>query len=89
MDTNAVFGSAPGDSIGAKAKLAALRSLRTFIQGVAAAIPTGGIGSEILTVGYWEMFGVAVIAAALAALASFLQNIAIILPDDPTQKKQR
>jgi hypothetical protein len=35
------------------------------------------------------MFGVAVIAAALAALASFLQNIAIILPDDPTQKKQR
>lgn len=89
MDTNAVFGSAPGDSFGEKAKLAALRALRTFLQGVAAAVPTGGIGSEILTVGYWEMFGVAVIAAALAAVASFLQNIAAFLPDDPTQKKAR
>lgn len=83
--STALVGSAPGNSFSAKAKVAALRGLRTFIQGVAAALPTGGAGAEILSVGYWEMFGVAVLGAVFAGLASFLQNVATVLPADPTQ----
>lgn len=70
---------------GARLKLAGLRALRTFIQGVAGALIAGGPGSSALSVSYWEAFGVAVIGAAIAALASFLQNIATFLPDDPGQ----
>ncbi len=84
--SQALLGGAPGKSVGAKAQVAALRGIRTFIQGVAAALPTGGAGAEILSVGYWEMVGVAVIGAAFAGLASFLQNVATIFPEDPTQK---
>jgi hypothetical protein len=76
--------SAPGDSVREKFKLSALRGLKTFLQGVAASLPTGGAGAEILEVGYWEMVGVAIIAAAFAGLASFIQNISTFLPDDPT-----
>jgi hypothetical protein len=84
--STAVFGSAPGDSMGDKLKLAALRALRTFLQGVAAAFPAGGAGAAILSTGYWETFAVAVLGAAITALASFLQNVASVLPQDPTQK---
>lgn len=82
----AVVGSAPGRTIGEKFKLAGLRALRTFIQGVAAAFPAGGTGAAILGTGYWETFGVAVLGAMITALASLLQNLASFLPEDPTQK---
>jgi hypothetical protein len=83
-----LFGSIP-DSAARKwpdrLKLAGLRALRTFLQGVAGALVAGGPGSAALSVGYWEAFGIAVIGAAIAALASFLQNVAAFLPDDPGQ----
>ncbi len=82
----ALAAHAPGNSLGEKAKTAALRALRTFIQGVAAALVTGAAGTAIVTIGYWEMVGISVIGAAITALASFLQNIASFLPEDPTQK---
>lgn len=83
----ALFGKSPG-ATGEKFKLAALRALRTFIQGFAAAFGTGGAGSAILSTGYWETFAVSVLGAAITAFASFLQNLASFLPDDPTQKTQ-
>jgi hypothetical protein len=65
----ALFGSAPGATLGATLKLAFLRALRTFIQGVVAALPAAGVGTGILDASYWETFGYSVIAAAIAALA--------------------
>jgi hypothetical protein len=85
MNTAAIFGKAPG-STGDRFRTAALRALRTFIQGVAAAIGAGGVGSAILSTGYWETLGVAILGAALTAVVSFLQNVAAFLPDDPTQR---
>ena len=82
----AIFGKSPGPT-GKKFQLAALRALRTFIQGLAAAFGTGGAGAAILSTGYWETFGVSVLGAAITAFASFLQNLASFLPDDPTQKQ--
>jgi len=82
----AIFGSAPAPTTEANLKLAALRALRTFIQGVVAAFGAGGAGSAILATGYWETFGVSVLGAAITALASFLQNVAAFLPQDPTQR---
>lgn len=81
----AVLGSSPGGSLGEKLKLAALRSLRTLIQGVAGAFPAAGAGTAILDTSYWETFGYSCLAALIAAAVSFLQNAASFLPDDPTQ----
>lgn len=78
-------GSSPGATIGRKAKLALLRALRTLIQGIASAFPSAGAGTVVLSTGYWETFGYACIAAGITALVSFLQNVATILPTDPTQ----
>jgi hypothetical protein len=33
------------------------------------------------------MVGISIIGAAITALASFIQNVAGALPEDPTQKK--
>lgn len=82
----ALVGSSPGKGVGGKVETAALRALRTLIQGVAASLVTGAAGTAIVTVGYWEMVEISVIGAAVTALASFLQNIASFLPEDPTQK---
>lgn len=84
--TAAILGSAPQRAAGDRIRIAALRALRTFLQGIAAAFGAGGAGSAILSTGYWETFGVAVLGAAITAIASFLQNVASFLPDDPTQQ---
>ena len=80
-----VFGSSPGNSVGAKVKTAFYRALRTLIQGIAAAFPAAGAGTVVLTESYWKTFAYSVVAAGITALVSFLQNIATILPEDPTQ----
>lgn len=81
----AVLGRAPGETFGARVRLSLLRAARTLLQGVAGAFPAAGAGAELLTTGYWETFGFAVLTAAIAALVSFLQNVADFLPEDPTQ----
>jgi hypothetical protein len=81
----ALFGSSPG-GVGDKIKLALLRALRTFLQGTAAALVSAFPGQTFFDVSYWEAFGFSILAAGITALASFLQNIAGILPDDPTQQ---
>ena len=83
----AVFGSVPHnvDNWSDRSELAGLRALRTFLQAIAAALVAGGAGATVIDVSYWEGFLVAAIGAALAAVASFLQNIATFLPDDPGQ----
>jgi hypothetical protein len=80
----ALLGSAPGE-LRAKLGLALLRALRTLIQGVAASLLTAFPGQTLFDVSYVEAFGFSVLAAAITALASFLQNVAGILPSDPTQ----
>ncbi|WP_028921990.1 hypothetical protein [Pseudonocardia acaciae] len=79
------MGSAPGADWGSRLRLAGLRALRTFIQGVVAAFPTAGAGELVLSAPYWQTFAFALLAAATTAIASFLQNIANFLPTDPTQ----
>jgi hypothetical protein len=64
-----------------KAGLALMRSLRTFLQGVAGAFPSAGVGTVVLTAGYWETFGYSVIAAAVAGLVALIQNFAALLPE--------
>lgn len=80
----AVAGGAPG-GWGERFRLAALRALRTLIQGVVAAFPSAGAGVAILSTGYWTTFGYACLAALIVAVVSFGQNIASFLPEDPTQ----
>jgi hypothetical protein len=80
-----LLGRAPGDFM-SRMRLATLRSLRTFIQGIAGAFPAAGIGTAVLTTGYWETFGYSCIAAAVAAITCLLQNVATIFPEDPTQR---
>lgn len=70
---------------GVRIKLSAERALRTFLQAVAGALAAGGVGSAAMSLSYWEGFGVAVIGAAVAALASFLLNVSTFLPEDPGQ----
>jgi hypothetical protein len=82
----AVVGRSPGATFGATAKLAFLRALRTFIQGIAASFGTGAAASSILTASYWEAFGVSVLGALITAAVSFLQNVATFFPEDPTQQ---
>ena len=83
--TSVLFGSSPGESLGDKATLAFWRAVRTFIQGVVAAAGTGAAATQLLDATYWEGLGVSVLGALFTALLSFLQNVAKILPDDPTQ----
>lgn len=83
--TTAVIGSSPGRTSGKKVRLASLRALRTLIQGIAAAFPSAGAGTVVLSTGYWQTFGYACIAALITAVVSFLQNVATFLPEDPTQ----
>lgn len=82
---NVVVGHAAKSSGGASVKLAALRALRTFLQGVAASFGTGAAGDAILDATYWEAVGVAIIGAAITAFASFIHNISTFLPVDPSQ----
>jgi hypothetical protein len=82
-----VLGSSPGTTFGDKLQVASLRATRTFLQGVAAAFPTGGVAASALDAGYWKAFGVAVVGAAITALVSFINNVASFLPEDPTQKQ--
>lgn len=85
MNTATLIGSSPGSTVAEKAKVAALRALRTLIQGIAAAFPAAGPGSAILSTTYWETFGYSCLAALITAVVSFLNNVATFLPQDPTQ----
>jgi hypothetical protein len=84
--TAAIIGSAPGTSWSERLRLAALRAVRTLIQGTVAAFPTAGAGSAVLSADYWQVFLLAFLGAVVTAVASFLQNIASFLPADPTQR---
>jgi hypothetical protein len=82
-----VFGSSPSDAgFAKKAGLAFLRALRTFIQGVAAALVSAFPGQAFFDTTYWKAFGFSILAAGITAVASFLNNVAGFLPDDPTQQ---
>jgi hypothetical protein len=78
----ALAAHAPGAG-GEKFRLAALRALRTTLQGVGGAVPSAGIGTMMLTTGYWTAFGFSCLAAGVAGVVSFLHNIAEFLPEDP------
>ena len=80
----AFLGSSPGDFL-ERVLLAFIRSLRTFVQGVLAALVSAFAGKSIFDSSYGKAFQFAVIAAAVTALASFLHNVAGFLPNDPTQ----
>lgn len=82
--SNILLGRSPGVG-GEQARLAFWRAVRTVLQGIAAAFGTAGAGSAILTAGYWKMFAIACLGAVITGLASFIQNIASFLPEDPTQ----
>jgi hypothetical protein len=82
---NAIIGRSPGD-FPANLPTAALRALRTLLQGIAAAFPAAGAGIVILQTTYWNTFGYSCLAALIVALASFIQNVAGLLPEDPTQR---
>lgn len=85
--TAAGVGSSPDERVSDKFKLAVLRALRTLILGLAAAFPSAGAGTVVLSTGYWETFCYACIAALITAVVSLLQNVASFLPDDPTQRQ--
>jgi hypothetical protein len=80
----AFLGSSPGVFL-ERVLLAFIRSLRTFVQGVLAALVSAFAGMAIVDSGYGKAFEFAVVAAAFTALASFLHNVAGFLPNDPTQ----
>ena len=82
----AFFGSSPGE-FGERALLAFIRSLRTFVQGVLAALVSAFAGMSIFDAGYGKAFGFAVVAAAITAGTSFVHNVLGFLPNDPTQTK--
>ena len=81
-----LFGSAPGPTMASRFRLSALRALRTLMQGVAATLAAAGVGSELLSVTYVEVLAYSLLAALMTAVASFLQNAAAFLPDDPSQR---
>lgn len=62
--------------------------MRTLLQGVAAAFPAAGAGSEIVHATYWQTFEYSLLAAGIAGLVALIQNVARLLPDpgqgDPT-----
>jgi hypothetical protein len=81
-----ILSSSPGDTVRDKARGAALRALRTLIQGVGAAFPAAGVGTAVLSKGYWLTLGYSCLAAVITAVVSFLNNVAVFLPQDPSQK---
>jgi hypothetical protein len=83
--TSAIIGRSPG-GLGRSVTTAALRALRTLLQGIAAAFPAVGTGTVVLATTYWKAFGYSCLAALIAAMISFLQNAAGFLPEDPTQR---
>ena len=83
--THAIIGRSPGDIL-ARLGTAALRALRTLLQGIAAAFPAAGAGIVVLQTTYWRTFGYSCLAALIAAIVAFLQNVAGFLPEDPTQQ---
>ena len=85
--THAIIGRSPG-SITARLETAALRALRTLLQGIAAAFPAAGAGTVVLQTTYWETLGYSCLAALIAAIVAFLQNVAGFLPEDPTQQSR-
>ena len=82
---NALIGSTPVGPPRERLELAVMRSLRTLLQGIAAAIPAASAGSAMLSIGYWTAIGYSCLGAVVTAGVSLLQNIAKFLPDDPTQ----
>lgn len=85
VTTRSLLGGVPGE-FGSRLRVALLRAFRTLLQGVAGAFPAAGVGTTVLTTGYWETFGYSCLAAAIAAVVSLLQNVADIFPSDPTQR---
>ena len=85
--THAIIGRSPG-SIPARLGTAALRALRTLLQGIAAAFPAAGAGTIVLQTTYWKTFAYSCLAALIAAIVAFLQNVAAFLPEDPTQQSR-
>jgi hypothetical protein len=83
--THAIIGRSPGD-IRTRLGTAALRALRTLLQGIAAAFPAAGAGTVVLQTTYWQTFAYSCLAALIAAIVALLQNVAGILPEDPTQR---
>jgi hypothetical protein len=83
--THAIIGRSPGD-IPERLGTAALRALRTLLQGIAAAFPAAGAGMVVLQATYWQTFAYSCLAALIAATVAFLQNVAGFLPEDPTQQ---
>ena len=64
---------------------ACIRALRTLIQGIAGAFPAAAPGSALLSTSYWQTFGYSCLAALVTAVVSFLNNIALFLPEDSSQ----
>jgi hypothetical protein len=85
--THAIIGRSPG-SFPARLDTAALRALRTLLQGIAAAFPAAGAGTVVLQTTYWKTFGYSCLAALIVAIVAFLQNVAGFLPEDPTQQSR-
>jgi hypothetical protein len=81
----AIAGKSPGNGWLDQLELASLRSLRTVLQGFAGAILTAFPGTTLFAVSYWRAFGFAMLAAVITGVASFIQNVASFLPDDPSQ----
>jgi hypothetical protein len=84
--TEVLVGGSPGTKIADRIAPAFWRALRTLLQGIAGAFPSAGVGTVVLTAGYWQTFLFACVAALIAALVSFLQNVAAVLPDPGQQK---
>lgn len=86
--TQVLVGGSPGKRWIDRITPAFWRALRTLLQGVAGAFPSAGVGTVVLTSGYWQTFGFACLAAVVAALVSFLQNVAAVLPDPGQQNPE-
>jgi hypothetical protein len=82
INATSIIARAPGKGW-AKVRIAGLRALRTFLQGVGGAIPSASVGAAILTASYWTTLGYSCLAAGVAALVSFAQNVVNFLPEDP------
>ena len=85
----AVAAHAPGITFSERLRTALLRALRTLLQGLAGAFPAAGMGTVVLTTGYWTSFGYAALAAVVTAIISFLHNVSDFLPTDPHSGDRR
>ena len=52
---------------------------------MAAAFPAAATGSALLSTSYWQTFGYSCLSALVTAVVSFLNNIALFLPEDGSQ----